>query len=101
MRSSAKYIWWFVVLTFVIVFVFAETSGLTGRGALTRGSTVASVNGTEITYDSWLRARESRIQQAQQQSAAPLTLDQEQRVEDATFDDLVNDILLRQEYERR
>ena len=101
MRSSAKYIWWFVVLTFVIVFVFAETSGLTGRGALTRGTTVASVNGTDITYDSWLRARESRIQQAQQQSASPLTLDQEQRVEDATFDDLVNDILLRQEYERR
>ena len=101
MRSSAKYIWWFVVLTFVVVFVFAETSGLTGRGALTRGTKVASVNGTDINYDTWLRAREQRIQQAQQQSAAPLTLDQEHRVEDATFDDLVNDILLRQEYERR
>ena len=101
MRSSAKYIWWFVVLTFVVVFVFAETSGLTGRGALTRGTTVASVNGTDINYDTWLRAREQRIQQAQQQSAAPLTLDQEHRVEDAMFDDLVNDILLRQEYERR
>jgi len=101
MRSSAKYIWWFVVLTFVIVFVFAETSGLTGRGALTRGTTVASVNGTDINYDSWLRAREQRIQQAQSQSPQPLTLDQEHRIEDATFDDLVTDILLRQEYERR
>ena len=101
MRSSAKYIWWFVVLTFVVVFVFAETSGLTGRGALTRGTTVASVNGTEINYDTWLRAREQRIQQAQAQSPQPLTLDQEHRIEDATFDDLVTDILLRQEYERR
>jgi peptidyl-prolyl cis-trans isomerase D len=101
MRSSAKYIWWFVVLTFVVVFVFAETSGLTGRGALTRGSTVASVNGTDINYDTWLRAREQRIQQAQAQSPQPLTLDQEHRIEDATFDDLVNEILLRQEYERR
>lgn len=101
MRSSAKYIWWFVVLTFVVVFVFAETSGLTGRGALTRGTTVASVNGTDINYDTWLRAREQRIQQAQAQSPQPLTLDQERRIEDATFDDLVTDILLRQEYERR
>ncbi|HEU6452853.1 MAG TPA: peptidylprolyl isomerase [Gemmatimonadaceae bacterium] len=101
MRSSAKYIWWFVVLTFVVVFVFAETSGLTGRGALTRGTTVASVNGTDINYDTWLRAREQRIQQAQAQSPQPLTLDQEHRIEDATFDDLVNEILLRQEYERR
>ena len=101
MRSSAKYIWWFVVLTFVVVFVFAETSGLTGRGALTRGTTVASVNGTDINYDTWLRAREQRIQQAQAQSPQPLTLDQERRIEDATFDDLVNEILLRQEYERR
>lgn len=101
MRSSAKYIWWFVVLTFVVVFVFAETSGLTGRGALTRGTTVASVNGTDINYDTWLRAREQRIQQAQAQSPQPLTLDQENRIEDATFDDLVNEILLRQEYERR
>ena len=101
MRSSAKYIWWFVVLTFVVVFVFAETSGLTGRGAITRGTTVATVNGTDINYDTWLRAREDRVQQAQQQSSTPLTLDQEHRIEDATFDDLVNDILLRQEYERR
>lgn len=101
MRSSAKYIWWFVVLTFVLVFVFAETSGLTGRGPVTRGSTVATVNGTDITYDSWLRAREGSIRQAQQQSSAPLTLDQERRVEDATFNDLVNGILLRQEYDRR
>ncbi|HEX6535066.1 MAG TPA: peptidylprolyl isomerase [Gemmatimonadaceae bacterium] len=101
MRSAAKYIWWFVVLTFVVVFVFAETSGLTGRQSLTRGSTVGSVNGTDITYDTWLRAREARIKDAQAQSPSPLTLDDEQRVEDATFDELVNRILLDQEYEKR
>ncbi len=101
MRSSAKYIWWFVVLTFVIVFVFAETSGLTGREPITRGTTVAKVNGTEITYDAWLRAREGRIKQAQEQSAEPLTLDEQQRIEDATFDEMVTEILLRQEYQKR
>lgn len=101
MRSAAKYIWWFVVLTFVVVFVFAETSGLTGRGPVTRGTEVASVNGTDITYDTWLRTREGRIQEAQQQSPTPLTLDEQQRIEDAAFNDLVNEILLTQEYKRR
>ncbi|HEU4564047.1 MAG TPA: peptidyl-prolyl cis-trans isomerase [Gemmatimonadaceae bacterium] len=101
MRSAAKYIWWFVVLTFVIVFVFAENSGLTGRKSVTRGTAVGSVNGTDITYDTWLRSRESRVREAQQQSPTPLTLDDERRVEDATFNDLVNGILLQQEYKKR
>lgn len=101
MRSAAKYIWWFVVLTFVVVFVFAETSGLTGRKSLTRGTTVGSVNGTDITYDTWLRARESRVREAQSQSPTPLTLDDERRIEDATFNDMVNGILLEQEYKKR
>jgi peptidyl-prolyl cis-trans isomerase D len=102
MRGSLnKYIWWFIVLAFIVVFVFAETSGLTGRGPVTRGTTVATVNGKEITYDTWLRAREGRIKQAQEQSPNPLTLDEQQRIEEQTFDDLVNDILLQQEFKRR
>lgn len=100
-RSNAKYIWWFVVLTFLIVFVFAETSGLTGRGAVTRGTVVAKVNGATITYDDWMRARQARIQAAQQQSGTQLTLDDEQRIEDATFNDMVNDLLIQQELARR
>lgn len=100
-RSSAKYIWPIVIATFVIVFVFAETSGLTSRGAVTRGTAVAKVNGTTITYDEWMRAREARIQAAQQQSPGQLSLDDEQRIEDATFNSLVSDILLQQELKRR
>lgn len=100
-RSSAIYIGWFVILTFVVVFVFAETSGLTSRGSVTRGTVVAKVNGTTITYDQWMRAREARIQAAQQQNPGQLSLDDEQRIEDATFNSMVNDILLQQELKRR
>src|ERR687885_1770135 len=96
MRSAAKYIWWFVVLTFVVVFIFAETSGLTSR-PVTRGTTVGSVNGQDITYDTWIRASQSRIKEEQGQSSRPLSLDDERRVEDATFNVLVSDILLEQE----
>lgn len=102
MRSAAKYVWIFIIVAFVVVFLFAQTSGLTGRQSVTRGTTVASVNGTKISYDTWLRARQSQIQQAQeQQQGRPLTLDDEQRVEDQTFNQMVTDILLQQEYDRR
>ena len=101
MRSAAKYIWIFIIIAFVVVFLFAETSGLTGRQSVTRGTMVASVNGQKITYDTWLRASQGQIQQAQQQQDRPLTLDETQRIEDQTFDQMVTDILLQQEYERR
>jgi len=101
MRSAAKYIWIFIIIAFVAVFLFAQTSGLTGRQSVTRGTTVASVNGQKITYDTWLRASQGQIQQAQQQQDRPLTLDETQRIEDQTFDQMVTDILLQQEYERR
>lgn len=100
MRSAAKWIWWFVVLTFVIVFVFAETSGLTSM-RVTRGTAVGVVNGENITYDAYLRASQNRIRQEQQQRGQSLTLDDERQIDDATFNEMVSDILLQQEYQRR
>jgi len=105
MRSLAKWIWLFVIVGFVGVWGVGEVSGLLGGGgtggSVTRGTAVAKVNGTTITYDTWLRAREQQIQQAQAQSPAPLTLDDDKRIEDATFEDLVNNVLLQQEYQKR
>ena len=50
MRSSAKWIWLFIVITFVGVFLFAETSGLLGLGGsqITTATTVAEVNGVDV-----------------------------------------------------
>lgn len=100
-RSNAKYIWWFIVGTFLIGFVFYGTSGLGDRGNVTAGTTVASVNGTNVSYQQWAQVREQALQRAQQQGSGQLTLDEEQRVEDGAFNDLVNDILLQQEYRKR
>lgn len=105
MRSLAKWIWLFVIVGFIGVWGVGEVSGLLGgggtAGTVTRGSAVAKVNGATITYDTWLRAKEQQIQQAQAQSPAPLTLDDDKRIEDATFEDLVNSVLLQQEYQKR
>src|SRR5919205_780159 len=100
MRSAAKYIWWIIVLSFIIGFVFYQTSGLSSR-TRTPGTTVARVNGDVVTLESWEYAKRSRIQEEQQQSSRPLTLDDERRLEDETFNQIVTEILLQQEYKRR
>jgi peptidyl-prolyl cis-trans isomerase D len=100
MRSAAKYIWWIIVLSFIIGFVFYETSGLSSRNR-TPGTTIARVNGETVSLETWEYAKRNRIQEEQQQSSRPLTLDDERRLEDETFNQMVTDILLEQEYKRR
>ena len=101
MRSAAKYIWIFVVVTFVGVFLFTETSGLIGTAPVTTGTAVAEVNGDEIPYLTWMQAAQQRIQQEQQASGRSLTLDEEDRIRNEVFDQLVQSVLLDQEYKRR
>jgi peptidyl-prolyl cis-trans isomerase D len=100
-RAHAKWIWWLVVPAFLIWFVYLGQSGLGDRGPVTPGSTIASVNGTKVTYRDWLQVREQAIQRAQQQSSGQLSLDDEQRVADDAFNDMVSNILLEQEYKKR
>ncbi|MDQ3696572.1 MAG: peptidyl-prolyl cis-trans isomerase [Gemmatimonadota bacterium] len=99
MRSSAKYIWWLLVITFIGVFIFAETSGLSSRN-VTRGSSVGSVNGETITVDMYDRAVRALTDQAQQQGRS-LTLDDQRRLEEQAFNQIVTEMLIRQELDRR
>ena len=102
MRSAAKYIWWAIAILFLVTFVFLDQSGLTGRGKVSAGTSVAKVNGTEITYETYLRQTQGRIRQEQEGAGGKsLTLDQERRIEDDTYNEMVTDILLNQEYKRR
>jgi peptidyl-prolyl cis-trans isomerase D len=102
MRSLAKYIFWFLLITFIGGFILLETSGLlTGNTAITRGTSAGSVNGEDISYDIWQRTLQQRMEQISQQRDHPLTLDEQRRLEDAVWSDLVSEILLRQEYQRR
>jgi len=100
MRSAARYIWWFVAAMFLIGFVFYQQSGLSDR-TITAGSTVAKVNGTSITYENWSRALRERIQEAQQRSGKTPDADEDKVLENQLFDELVADVLLQQEYEKR
>lgn len=103
MRSSAKWIWLFIVVCFVGVFLFAETSGLLGVGPsqITPGTAVAEVNGVEIPYLTWANLSNQLAQQEERTSGRGLTLDERRRIEDQAFEQLVSSILLEQEYKRR
>lgn len=101
MRSAAKWIWWAIAILFLVGFVFYEQSGLSGT-KVSAGTTVAKVNGTPIAYIDFERASQGRIRQEQEGAGGKtLTLDQERRIQDDTFNEMVTNILLNQEYRKR
>jgi peptidyl-prolyl cis-trans isomerase D len=101
MRSSAKFVFWILLLAFGGVFLFTQASGLIGRSAVTTTTAVASVNGTDILYTDWQRRSSQLVQQEQQRSGRSLTQDEIKRIDNQAFDDMVADVLLQQEYRKR
>ena len=102
MRSLAKYVWLLVALAFVGGFLLVETSGLLGRTTITPTTAVAVVNGREILYTDFQSRVQQAIQQQQQQAQGrTLTQDDNRRVENDVFEQMVMQVLLDQEYQRR
>ena len=93
----------FVLLfvAFVGAFLFADASGLIGSAPVTTGTAVANVNGQEVTYGSWMNAAQNLQNEREAELGRSLTMDERQRIEQEAFDELVTDILLTEEYERR
>jgi peptidyl-prolyl cis-trans isomerase D len=101
MRGVAKYIWIFIFIAFVGGFLLADMSGLIGQGAVTMSTVVAKVNGDEIPYLALENLTRSLTAQQEQQMGRSINLDERQQIEQQAFDQLVTDLLLQQEYERR
>jgi peptidyl-prolyl cis-trans isomerase D len=101
MRSSAKYVWLFIVIAFVGGFPLVQTSGLLGRTPVTPTTPVAVVNGHEILYNEYVQRYQTEIQNQQQQAGRTLTEDDTRRIQNVTFNQMVMDVLLQQQYERR
>jgi hypothetical protein len=76
LRSSAKYIFWFILLAFIVGFLLLVTSGLIGANQITASTPVASVNGVDIPYNAWLANYQAAIQGETQRQGRSLTLDE-------------------------
>ena len=101
MRSSAKIVRWVLLISFVGGFLLFQTSGLMGSAPVTSTTAVASVNGKDILYTEWQRRAQQLVQQTQQQSGRTLTQDEQRRLDNQAFDDMVSEVLLEQEYRKR
>lgn len=103
LRSKSLIIWALVFVFFVVGFLLADTSGLLGLGGgpITPGTTVAEVNGTDINWLAWQNRANQLAQQQEQQAGKSLSLDERQQIENQAFEQMVGEILLQQEYERR
>jgi peptidyl-prolyl cis-trans isomerase D len=101
MRSSAKFVFWILAVAFIGGFLLFQTSGLIGSTPVTSTTAVATVNGSDILYLDWQRRSQQLIQQAQQSEGRSLTQDDQRRLENQAYDEMVADLLLQQEYKRR
>src|SRR3954453_5824159 len=101
MRSSAKYVWLFIVIAFVGGFLLVQTSGLLGRTPVTPTTPVAVVNGRDILYNDYVQRYQTEIQNQQQAGGRTLSEDDIRRIQNSTFNQMVMDVLLQQQYERR
>ena len=106
MRSLAKWVWLLVALAFVGGFLLVETSGLLGRTTITPTTAVGVVNGSDILYTDFMNRVQGQVQQEQQAlqqrgSTQNLSQDDNRRIENDVFEQMVMEILLAQEYQRR
>jgi peptidyl-prolyl cis-trans isomerase D len=101
MRSSAKYIFIFLFVAFVVGFLLYETSGLVGSAPLTATTPVATVNGRDILYTDWYQRVQRQLEGEQQRAGRSLTQDEVRQIEDGVLDQMVMEMLLEQEYRRR
>src|SRR5689334_7883116 len=102
MRSASFVIvvWGVIAFAFIGGFLFAQTSGLLGRTTVNQTTAVAVVNHHDIPYSDYVKQYQDEVQQ-QQRGGRSLSEDDVRRVQNATFDRMVMDVLLQQEYERR
>ncbi|HET6922194.1 MAG TPA: peptidyl-prolyl cis-trans isomerase [Anaeromyxobacteraceae bacterium] len=101
MRARAKWIMGVVAVLFVGWMIYGYGMDITGRGA-TATTVVARVNGRSIDANLFYTAvRNEQERRRQQGLPLPTTLEEQRQLEDAVLEQLVQDIILRDELRRR
>ena len=100
MRENTKWIMLVTAMAFVGLMVFQWGMDITGRSGLSIGE-IGSVNGTPVMYDSFNQTYRSLFDQVQASQEDPVTSQQISDIEDAAWDEVVNQVLIQQELRRR
>src|SRR6266571_3705245 len=98
LRSSAKYIAIvFVTIPFVLWLATAQVSSILGPS----GNVVLRVNGKEFQVNEYQqRVQIASEQYRQQNGTAPLTREEDQQIQNQVINQMIQDALLQQEYDR-
>ena len=100
MREATKPIMLFTAAAFVALMVFQWGMDITGISSGGLGE-IGRVNGTPVTYDAYMASYRNLYDQIQRSQEEPVTSQQNKEIEDAAFDEVVNQILIFQELDRR
>ena len=100
MRENTKWIMLITATAFVGLMVFQWGMDITGRSGLSIGE-IGSVNGTPVMYNSFNQTYRSLFDQVQASQEDPITSQQIRDLEDAAWDEVVNQVLIQQELRRR
>lgn len=101
MRRNTKIIMLVVAIAFVGLMVFQWGMDISGRSSPQFTGKIGVVNGTEISYQTWTVAYRNLTDQARQQKGSALNDRELDLIEDQTWEQLVNDILIAQEIRRQ
>lgn len=99
-RSAAKPMILVTTIAFFIWLVY-DLSGLGGGGGLLTQTSVGKVNGTSVDARTFQAAVEQATQARQRQSGASLSLEEIAQVRNQVWEQYVQDIIFRAEYDRR
>jgi peptidyl-prolyl cis-trans isomerase D len=100
MREATKPIMLFTAIAFVALMVFQWGMDITGQSGGGLGE-IGSVNGDAVMYESYMAAYRQLYDRVQRSQEDLISSQQNKEIEDAAFDEIVNQLLVRQELERR
>ena len=100
MRENTKWIMLVTALAFAALMVFEWGMDISGRSAMGVGE-IGRVNGTPVMYEDYMATYRNIYSSVQQAQQAPISSLRGQEIEDQAFDEIVTQILMSQELERR
>jgi len=100
MRENTKWIMLVTAIAFVGLMVFEWGMDITGRSGAGFGE-IGRVNGTPVTYEQYQAVYRNLYDQVSRSQEEPITSAQNREVEEASWYEVVNQILIQQELSRR
>jgi peptidyl-prolyl cis-trans isomerase D len=100
MREATKPIMLLAAIAFVALMVFEWGMDATGRSSGGLGE-IGRVNGDPVMYDAYMAAYRQIYEQVQAQQEELIGTQQNKEIEDRAFDEIVTQILITQELDRR